>query len=44
MSDDEEYYDFEDEYLYEDAVPDLVVSRPPICFLRITTIHWISAL
>ncbi|KAJ5785828.1 uncharacterized protein N7503_011040 [Penicillium pulvis] len=27
MSDDEDYYDFEEEYLYEDAVPDLVVSR-----------------
>jgi hypothetical protein len=26
MSDDEEYYEFEDEYLWEDVVPDLVVS------------------
>ena len=26
MSDDDEYYEFEDEYMYEDLVPDMVVS------------------
>jgi hypothetical protein len=26
MSDDEEYYEWEDEYLLEDVVPDLAVS------------------
>lgn len=33
MSDDEEYYEWEEEYLYEDLVPDFVVSesyRPEI--------------
>jgi len=27
MSDDEEYYEWEEEYLYEDLVPDFVVSE-----------------
>ena len=26
MSDDEEYYEFEEEFVYEDLVPDMVVS------------------
>lgn len=31
MSDDDEYYEFEEEYLFEDLVPDFVVSNsiPP---------------
>ena len=28
MSDDEDYYEWDDEYLLEDLVPDLVVSNP----------------
>jgi hypothetical protein len=41
MSDDEDYYDFEEEYIYEDAVPDLVVSesQPLVDTLRITPMH-----
>lgn len=39
MSDDEDYYDFEEEYLYEDAVPDLVVSKTR--FLRHETHQYI---
>ncbi|KAJ5463004.1 hypothetical protein N7475_007948 [Penicillium sp. IBT 31633x] len=33
MSDDEEYYEFEDDYAYEDLVPDMVVSiyLQPMC-------------
>lgn len=27
MSDDDEYYEWEEEYLFEDPVPDLVVSE-----------------
>ena len=27
MSDDDEYYEFEDDYMYEDLVPDMVVSQ-----------------
>lgn len=28
MSDDEEYYEWDEDYLYEELVPDLVVSIP----------------
>lgn len=29
MSDDEEYYEWEEEYLFEEVVPDLAVSAHP---------------
>lgn len=31
MSDDEDYYEWEEEYLFEDLVPDLVVSTFHMC-------------
>lgn len=29
MSDDEEYYEFEEDFMFEDLVPDMVVSTTP---------------
>jgi hypothetical protein len=37
MSDDEEYYEYEEDFMYEDLVPDMVVSADSNTMRRVST-------
>lgn len=39
MSDDEEYYEFEEDFMYEDLVPDMVVRTNPNLTHTVASAH-----